>query len=189
MHVAARVRLFLARRPWVYWLVVVLCAAGVGLGVRAAINDLDDARESWGTTRSVLVARRDHQPGDHLDAMRVELPEAALPPTAVDAIPPEQRLRQRVAAGEVLVEADFVAEGPAARADPGTIVVAVSDPLARDLVIGSEVVVAADGVVLADPAVVVELIDEIAFVAVDPADAALVAAAARLDTASVLYRP
>ncbi len=66
---------------------------------------------------------------------------------------------------------------------------AVSDPLARDLVIGSDVVVAADGVVLADPAVIVELIDEIAFVAVDPADAVLVAGAARLDTVSVLYRP
>ena len=56
MHVAARARLVLARRPWIYWLIVAVLAAMIALVVRGRVVELDEARRSRGDTRRVLVA-------------------------------------------------------------------------------------------------------------------------------------
>jgi len=138
----------------------------------------------------VLVARRHHEPGDLLMADLVELPVAALPADALVDAPAAGRIRQRVAAGEVLTTVDVTGvAGPAALAEPGTVVVALSDPLARSVVPGLHVEVAADGLVLADDAVVTDVVDDVIFVAVTERDAAAVAAAAQQGTASLVYLP
>ena len=190
MHVAARARLVLARRPWVYWAIVVTLAAALAVGVNDQLTALDEARHDWGSTRSVLVAGRPLEPGDPIEAHAVDLPVAAIPPGALDDLPDGARLRQRVAIGEVLTELDVTAApGPAARATSGTVVVALSDPLSRGVVIGSRVQVAADGLVIAENATVVEVADDVIFVAVDAAAAPMVAVAARQGSASLLYLP
>ena len=68
-------------------------------------------------------------------------------------------------------------------------VVALSDPLARDVVAGLDVQVTADGLVLADAARVTGVVDDVIFVAVSERDGPAVAAAAQQGIASLLYLP
>ncbi len=190
MHVAARARLALARRPWLYWLIVAALASVIALVVQGQVTDLDDARRSWGDTRPVLVAAAPLEPGGPIVVLTHDVPVALLPVGALEDLPDRARLRQRVSDGEVLTELDIADRpGPAALADGGTLVVALSDPLSRNVTIGLPVQVAADGMVLARSATVVDIADDIVFVAVDAADAPTVAAAAQQGIASLLYVP
>lgn len=190
MHVAASARLFLARRPWVYWTLVAAFAAILAMAVHLRLSAIDTARASWGSTRSVLVADRAMMPGDPLSVSPSERPLAAIPQGALSAIPDGARVRQRIAAGEVLVDVDITpVAGPAGRADPDTVVVAVADPLARAVTIGTRVQVAADGLLLATDATIVELVDEIIYIAVEPRAAPAIAAAAQANLVSLLYLP
>jgi hypothetical protein len=190
MHVAARARLVLARRPWIYWAVVATLAVLVAGIVQAQLQSVATARDQWGTTRTVLVATRPHEPGEFIDAAPTELPVAVLPDGALTVVDDGAVVRQRVAAGEVVTELDVtVRAGPASMAEAGSVVVAVSDPLARDVTVGLAVQVAGDGVVLADHAVVTAVVDGVVFVAVDLAQGPQVAAAAHQGTASLLYLP
>ena len=190
MHVAARARLVVARRPWVYWAIVAALAAALAVGVDNQFTALDEAQRNWGSTRSVLVANGSLEPGDPIVARSIDLPLAAIPPGALDDLPVGARLHQRVGTGEVLTELDVIAaRGPASRATPGTIVVALSDPLSRGVTIGLRVQVAADGRVLAESATVVEVADDVIFVAVDASAAPMVAVAAQQGIASLLYLP
>ena len=190
MHVAARARLVLARHPWLYWTAVAALAALLAAIVHAQTAQLDDARRAWGRTLPVLVATGPLKPGDTIEAHTVDVPVALVPTDALQALPDGARLRQRVAGGEILTDVD-VADlvGPAALADDETVVVALSDPLSRNLTIGLDVQVAADGLVLADSATVVDLVGEITFVAVAAAEGPAVAAAAQQGLASLLYLP
>ncbi len=190
MHVAARARLVLARRPWIYWAGVATFAALAALAVHDEMASIAAERNSWGATRSVLVARHRLEPGDPIAADVVAMPVAVLPVGALSDDPGGARARQRVAAGEVLTELDVTsASGPAALAEPGTVVVALADPLARNVVPGLRVHVAADGLVVAESAEVTDVADDVIFVAVSERDAPGVAAAAQQGIASLLYVP
>jgi hypothetical protein len=190
MHVAARARQFLARRPWVYWAFVAALAATLAVGVNDQLTALEEERRNWGSTRSVLVADRSLEPDGPIEAHAVDLPVAAIPPGALDNLPDGAQLHQRVDIGEVLTELDLTAvPGPAGRAAPGTVVVALSDPLSRGVTIGLKVQVAADGLVIAESATVVEVTDDVIFVAVDASAAPMVAVAAQQGIASLLYLP
>ncbi len=149
MHVVAATRLVLARRPWLYWAIVTVLAAGVAVAVHEQSSALDAARDDWRTTRTVLVAERALDPGDTIATRRVDLPVAALPPGALEELPDRATLSQRIGIGEVLTDVDITTRpGPAAHADPGTVVLAVPDPLSRASFVGLRVLVAADGQVL-----------------------------------------
>lgn len=190
MHVVARTRFVLARRPWLYWLAVAGLAALAALTVHGRLTTLDDAEHAWGDTHTVLVATHALEPGDLIDVRSVDLPLAAVPSDALDQLPADARLLQRVAEGEVVTALDVTAQrGPAAGARPGTIVVGLTDPLSRSVTIGLSVRVVADGLVLAANGTVVEVVDDVTFVAVDPADAPAIAAAAQQGLASLLYVP
>lgn len=190
MRLAARTRVVLARRPWIYWLVVGLLAAGLGAIVHEQLARVDEARRAWSETRRVFVADRDLSPGEPLAVTSVELPVAALPATAVDELPTDVVLRRSLVRGEVLVDADIGSgRGPAARAGPGTVVVPISDPLVTTAEHGLTVAVYAEGLVLAETATIVDTADEIVFVAVEPTVAPAVAAAVRQRTASIAFTP
>jgi len=190
MHVAARARLVLARHPWIYWVVVATLAVLAATAMRSEMASIAAERDSWGATRTVLVASRQLEPGDPIVAELVELPLAALPVDALSEVPETGSVRQRVATGEVLTTLDVTSNvGPASSAEPGTVVVALSDPLARDVVVGLDVQVTADGLVLADAARVTGIVDDVIFVAVSELDGPTVAAAAQQGIASLLYLP
>lgn len=190
MHVEARARLVLARRPWIYWVVVATLATLAAAAVHGEMASIAAERDRWGSTRTVLVARHQLEPGDPLAGDPVALPVAAIPEGALTEAPVGTLVRQRVAAGAVLTELDVTGrDGPAALAERGTVVVALSDPLARDVVAGLRVQVAADGLVIADRATVTGLVDDVIFVAVAAGEAPAVAAAAQQGVASLLYLP
>ena len=190
MHVAPRARLVLARHPWIYWAVVATLAAVAAGAVHSEMSSIATERNGWGATRSVLVAQRQLEPGDPIAAVLVTLPVAALPEDALAEHPVGTLVRQRVAAGEVLTALDVTSRtGPAALAEEDTVVVAVSDPLARDVAPGLRVHIAADGLVVADDAEVTAITDDVIFVAVSEAEAPTVAAAAQQGIASLLYLP
>jgi hypothetical protein len=190
MHIAARARLVLARRPWIHWSAVAIVAAVAALSVHAHLAALDRSRLEWGASRPVLVARHAAEPGEAVAADAVAVPTAMIPDGALEEWPPGARLTRRVGRGEILTELDLTtADGPAALADPGTAVVAVPDPLAAVATVGSPVLVAADGIVLTERATVVASHDGTVFVAVDRRDAATVAAAVNQRIASLLFLP
>jgi hypothetical protein len=190
MHVVARARLVLARRPWAYWALVAILAALAAATVQGEMTSIAAARDRWGSTRTVLVARHQLEPGDPIAADPVALPIAAIPEAALEEAPGGSLVRQRVAVGEVLTELDVTAHrGPAALAEPGTVVVALSDPLAREVTPGLRVQIVADGLVIADRAQVTGVVDEVIFVAVRSGEAPAVAASTRAGSASLLYLP
>jgi hypothetical protein len=87
-----------------------------------------------------------------------------------------------------VVESDVVDRaGPAALADPDQVVVAVADPFLVPIEPGVEATVHAEGVVLAERALVVGVHDDVVLVAVDARDAPSVAEAALVGTASLGY--
>ena len=190
MHVSVRIRVFLAHHRWIYWIVVVALAGAVGLMVHAELRKVDAARAAWGQTVSVLVADNDRVAGDRPSVERRDLPKALVPVAALRSIPAGATLRQRVTAGEVLTSTDITAAaGPVGGATTESVVVGIIDPLARGAVVGSRVRVSSEGIVLAESGEVVSLADEIVFVAVDSADAPMIAAAAQVGLASILFVP
>jgi hypothetical protein len=188
MNLLRPVRLALAKRPWIHWLVVSALAAAVGLGVHTRLAAVDRAREEWGDRRTVWVAAQDVAPGEPLDVVRRTLPLGAVPPRAVDDVEPGIIARQHVTAGEPITAVDLVlGVGPAAAADEGSVVVPVSDPFVSSAPVGVRVAIYAEGLVLAPSARIVAVDGDVVFVAVDEADGPIVAAAAQLRTASIVF--
>ena len=192
MHLLARARHVVARRPWLYWLVVVVLAGGGALITAGAVAGIDDARRSWGETRPVLVATTDLDPGDALVG-RTELrprPVPMLPEDAIDRATPDAVTRQHVAAGEVLVDAD-VASGtlPAALIPAGWQGVPVAEAVTSGVAVGDRVAVASTGAVLAADGVVVGLTESGPIVAVPSDEAPRVAQAAASGELVLLVLP
>jgi len=190
MHVAARARLVLARRPWIHWAVVATLALLAAGAVQHEMSSIARERDRWGTSRSVLVASRQLEPGEEIVAEFVSLPVAAVTGLALTEEPDGAVVRQRVGAGEILTELDVAPHpGPAALAADGEVVVAVADPLARGVVVGTEVSVAADGLIIAERATVTVVVDDVIFVAVAQDAGAAVAAASQHGIATLVYLP
>lgn len=192
MHVLARLRRVLARRPWLYWAAVLLLAVAAAAVVAAAAASVDSARREWGDTRPVLVATVDLAPGDALvGATEVrEHPVPMTPPAALDAAPDGAVARQHVAVGEVVVAADIApSAAPQALIPPGWSAVAVSEPVPTGVVVGDGVSAAAEGVVLAADGVVVGRAGDAVLVAVPDDAAPGVAMAASSGTLVLLLQP
>ena len=188
MHVAARVRVRarLARSPILYWLVVVALAAIAASAVAGAVDRARDERDRWGTTRTVWVAARDLDAGMAFVVERRDLPVAAVPDAAVVA-EPVGVTHQRLAAGEIVVEAD-VGTGPAARLDADHLGVSLgADETTLPVSIGDHVAVVVDGAIVVDDAIVIDRRERAVVVAVPMRHAATVAAAARLDAAVLAW--
>lgn len=186
----ARARIFSARHSWFRWSVVALLAVAAGFATHQQLVAVDAERAAWGDTVDVVVATRDLAPGEALATELVAVPRAVAPPAALSAIPDAARLRQRVMHGEILTHADVTsAPGPAAAADPGQAVVAIVDPLVRNVSVGLAVRVTSEGVTLARDGTVTSVVDDVVFVAVAEDDAPMVAAAAQAGLASLIFLP
>lgn len=189
MHPVARLRHVLARRPWLYWSVVAALAGGIAVAAASAVAGVDDARRAWGATRSVVVAVADLAPGDPLTG-HTELrahPAPMVPSSALGAVPSGAIARQRVAAGEVLVEVDVAAGHlPVALVPPGWRGVAVAETVPSGAVVGDHVAAASGGAIVADDGVIVGRAESTVVVAVPAADAPAVAAAANAGDLTLL---
>ena len=107
MLLLPRLRLALARRPWIYWLFVAGCAAIVWSTLTASQAELADQRRRWGATRRVWVAAVDIAPGDLVRSVARDYPIAMLPGRSIDDQPIDVIATTSIAAGEVLVDSDI----------------------------------------------------------------------------------
>jgi hypothetical protein len=107
MLLLSRLRLALARRPWLYWLFVACCAAIVWSTLAANRAKLDDQRRRWGETRRVWIASVDIAPGDIVRGVTRDYPIAMVAASAISELPTGVIAMTSIAAGEVLVAADI----------------------------------------------------------------------------------
>ncbi len=181
-------RLLLARRPWIRWLVIVAVAVTAAASVHAQLQSVDAARDAWTNRRRVPVATAAASPGDVLTWEWRDIPAVGVPDDVALDIADQPVARRHIGNGEIVVDADLaVGAGPAAGADSGDIVVPISDALVTDPSIGLDVAIYSDGVVLADDARIVHVEASVVFVAVDSDVAPMVAAAAQTRQASVVF--
>jgi hypothetical protein len=108
MWLLPRLRFVLARRPWLYWLVVAVCAGIAWLHWSGVQADAERARRSWGTSLAVVVAIDEARAGQ---ALRMELrdyPAAIVPDSALTDLPTGSVAARDVPAGAVLVPFDVL---------------------------------------------------------------------------------
>lgn len=188
------VRRLLARRPWIYWLVVLLLALAIALAVRQRVAAIDAARRGWGETQAVLVARHDVRPGETIEVDVREVPLAIVPATALttDAADSALIARQDVSAGEIVTSADIGRrdrDGVSALLPDGWAALPILESPPLGAPVGAPVQIASDGIVLAPDAIVVGYHDDVTVIAV-PADVApMVGAAAETGGVAVLLLP
>jgi hypothetical protein len=174
MSLPARLRLVLARSPWLYWAIVATLAGCAGLLVMRAADSVAAARDHWGQARRVLVATREVQPGDPLviAAELRALPAPMIPVGALTEIDAGAVARQHIATGEVVVAHDQSPTAtPQSLIPTGWLAAAIAERVPSGARVGDRVIVATGGVVIADEGLVVGLVGQGLLVAV-PADAA-----------------
>ncbi|MDP2289557.1 MAG: hypothetical protein Q8M22_00110 [Actinomycetota bacterium] len=162
MSLLPRVRLALARRPWLYWLCVGVCAAVVWFSVAAAQARVVAARDSWGATRTVWVASGEVGAGEAVVARPREYPVAMVPAAALTSLTADAVAARSIGAGEVLVADDLAGDS---LAPPGWVVFAVPADAAPTLAVLDRVVVFGsghrwcDGVVVASAEIETEVVE------------------------------
>jgi Flp pilus assembly protein CpaB len=173
-----QVRLFVARRPLLHWLLIGLAAALTGAFVYSRAAAADAARGQWGSARTVVVATRDLPAGHRVapgDLRRQRWPVALVPPDARASLDEGVVIATPVAAGQPVLGRDLGRgdAGPvAATLAPGrrAVTIPVGD-LSPPVVIGDRVDLVAAGAgpgaaVVARGATVVEVRERAVVVAV-----------------------
>lgn len=189
---AVAVRRVLAKRPWIYWLIVAVAATGAGASMLERADRVDAARAAWGETRSVWVAAGDHAPGDPLAVERRDVPSAMVADGATDTAEGLAGLtaRQYLSDGEIVHDSDVVAPtGPQAFTPPAWLVVPVIESPPSGAALGDRVRVVGDGVVVSSEAIVVGHHDGSSLVAVPSDEASSVAALAADGGVTLLLFP
>jgi hypothetical protein len=143
----ARVRLVLARRPWLYWLMAGCVAAPAGLQVWSVHDAAVQARAAWGDARPVWVVAADTPAGAPVVVERRDYPSAMLVDDVIDDVPTAPIAARPLARGTVLT-ADAVV-GPQALS-PDWVVVPLSAEHAPSLIPGDAVTLFAAGIRLCD---------------------------------------
>jgi len=180
MRHVAKVRRVLARRPWIYWTIVVAVAAAGAIATASVLGAVEDERSRWGETAVVLVATRDVAAGEPLSGLTVKrrYPAAMIPPGAITTLEPGAAARHGLGAGEIVVDVDVAATtAPRSLIPRGWLAVAIVEGVASGATIGDHVVVASEGVRLAGDALIVGHADGVTIVAVPDGEAPMVAAA------------
>lgn len=108
MWLLPRLRLALARRPWLYWLVVAVCGAILWLQWSRVHDAAEGARRSWGATRAVAVSVDSGHPGEPLHIELRDYPDAVVPRDALTQVPAGALAARPVSAGAMLVPQDLV---------------------------------------------------------------------------------
>ncbi|MBI4882515.1 MAG: SAF domain-containing protein [Actinobacteria bacterium] len=190
MMLLPRLRLALARRPWLYWLFVAGCAVVVWSLLASGQAKLARQRREWGETRRVWIAVGDIARGAQLRTSAGDFPVAMLPPSAVTDDPAGSIADRSIANGEVIVATDVSGGDGDLPAD--WVVFAVSRNRTPAVHAGDGVALFAGGQYLCDGAVVA-LADNSLDIGVPPACAdatsVQVAADALVLAARKAFRP
>jgi hypothetical protein len=154
MQLVTRCRTWAGRHPRTMWAVAAMLAVSAAGVVIARQQSIESARSSWGRSTTVYVAARTTPAGQPLQAHTRSYPLAVVPPSAVTRWPAQALARHTVQAGEVIVNADLVGSGVAARVPTGWQAVTVVTSARFVGAVSDSVVVYADGVAVSDGIVV-----------------------------------
>lgn len=185
-------RLRIRRRPFIYWSLTGALALVTGLIVSGAVAGARDARSAYGTARVIIVATRDIEAGKTIDAADVraeERPLAVIPEGAVEDPPIGQVASAAIVRGEPLVASRVAGTGVSAVAalvpagdvaiavplDPGTLAVSVGDAVEVMATFDPDSTEGPPTIVVAPRAVVVDVRDAAATLAMPDTDAQRVA--------------
>lgn len=189
-------RRVLVRRPWIYWLVALSLAVGVGTSVAGRLARVEAERASWGGRRTVLVARIAIRPGDPIDTAVAprSLPLAVLPAEPLVPDRPADHegsvARRHVGVGEILTQGDLAAgTAPLALIPEGWLAVPVVESPPSGARVGDRVLVVTDGFVASGNALVVGHIDGTTLVAVPAHEGAALPAASQNGAVTLLLMP
>ncbi len=188
-NVVTRLRRAVARRPTLFWLLVVVVASTGALAAAQAVGALEAERERWGKPVDVFVTERPVDTGTRLaDVTRVRsIPLALAPDFPVAELQPGAVAMHPLGAGEILSAVDVSGTAGARELAPSSSqIVAMIEAVPSGARIGQRGAVAADGVVLTTDAVVVGTFGEATLLAVRNDDAPAVAAAAVESRATLL---
>lgn len=159
------IRRFLTRHRWAYWALIAGLAAIIGAlalepGRRAGLE-----QQRWGTLQAVLVVTQPVDAGDIIEGVHVRnYPVAVLPD---DVLAPASRARwpvtarHHLSAGAILTES-AISDGrtPMALARSGDVIASIDAPRRLGLITGDRVMVATDGIIIVDDALVVDVADD-----------------------------
>ena len=109
----ARLRLLLARRPWIYWCAIGVVAALAAWAVTTAVQDAQREQRRWGAARTVWITDRAIGRGEPISATARRAPVALVPDDAV-ASPPSALAAHPLGRGQIVVAGD-VARSPPSR--------------------------------------------------------------------------
>jgi hypothetical protein len=126
MHVLPRIRMMVARHPWIYWIVIMALAGSVGLGAARAVAAVEAERRSWGDQATVWVATAEVAAGQPIRAESRPVPRAVVPSDAVTKPPAGAIARQRIGRGEMVTSSDVSVSGSAGLVPNGWVALAVS---------------------------------------------------------------
>ena len=186
------VRRVLTRRPWLYWIVVSALAILLAVAAQANLTEVRRARDSWGDITTVWVATAHIAPGEPVSGHVTlrSFPNAMVPEHAVVGDAVNGLARQRISLGEVVTTADLTAADDQLSLVPaGWLAVVVTESPRSGAAVGSSVRLAADGVIIADQALVIGDVDGATLVAVPEVVAPLVPLAAASGTLTLLRVP
>ncbi len=184
-----RARRLAVRHRWLTAVAPVLLGLGTYLAVERADDAAVAARDEWGDVEAVWVAVSAAKAGGVVAVVRRDVPSGLVPDGAVPVDDDIDGLtaRRAIGAGEIVVDTDLDARpAPLALVPDGWLVVPIVESPPSGAGVGERVVLASDGVVLADDAVVVESGDSRTLVAVPVAEAPLIAFAASSAGVAVL---
>jgi hypothetical protein len=192
--VGVRWRRLVARRPWIYWMVIAGLAVTGGTSVHRRIEGVEAARRQWGDTRRVLVVSASAPAGAPIVTSTIDVPLALVPTGALDPDDAGRPLiaRNPLRPGNILTDLDVGRAGatpPLALVPDGWLAVAVIESPASGAQPGDRVVVVSEGVVLEPDAIVIGHHEEATLVAVPAGSAPLVPAAATSGSLALLLRP
>jgi hypothetical protein len=139
----ARLRLLLARRPWIYWTVATAVAALAAWAVHAAIDAAHREQHRWGTARTVWITDRPVDRGDRISASARTVPIAVVPDDAVDEAP-SQFAAHPLGGGQIVVTGDLARSPP----PDDSIVIAIAIGSAPVVLPGDRVTLIGGGAVL-----------------------------------------
>ena len=154
-------RRVLARHPWIFWVVCLAIAAAPATLVTSYVtrarpgatrsgHDPNRARRHRRSPPGRAAASARRGDADRAGAARCGRSDGQ---RATASSRDQTIVRQRVSIGEIVVRPTSpLRAGPAALADAGTLVVGITDLLARNVRIGLDVQVVAEGIVLAERA-------------------------------------
>jgi Flp pilus assembly protein CpaB len=148
-----QLRLFVARRPLVHWLLIGLAAVLTGAFVYSRAAGAEAARHRWGTARDVVVAVHDLAAGHRLepdDVRREPWPAALVPPGALSSLDEGVVVSAPVMAGEPVVRGRLgrARAGPVAAALAAgrrAVTIPVGDTPSPVVVVGDQVDLVAAG--------------------------------------------